>query len=1088
MLKLFTSNQQEHLVNALGDVLQQSHLPPLQKEVIVVQSQGMARWLALQLAQRLGIAANFLFPFPVHFTWEIFRRVLNDIPEHSAYQPDAMAWTLMRLLQPAQGLLSQPSFQPLQNYLKDDDSGVKRYQLAQRIAGLFDQYIVYRPEMILAWERGEDEAVKNSENSWQAQLWRRLHHEISQITPKQSHRAHLQQQFLTKIHQGTVNTRYLPKRIAIFGISALPPFYTEVFASLGQIIDVNLFVMNPCQEYWGDIIADNDIARQSLAHQQPVDYAEQHYLSSGNPLLASMGKLGRDFIDSLNDYDPVSAELFNPIEPKQALGAIQHAILNLRDDEQKINLSPQDASLQIHSCHSPLREIEVLHDRLLDLFNQNADLCPSDILVMAPDIATYTPLIQAVFDNQQAQKIPFRIVDRHWQGESQVVDTLWSILALVDSRLHLNDVLEILQREPVQQRFNLSDLQLSQLQHWLSKAGIRWGLDAQSRLDLDLPDFNQNSWDFGLSRLLLGYVWADASQSGNDLFNGIAPLDMIEGQQDSLLFATVLDYCQQLFKTCQQLQQQHSLVEWQALLLKLLDDFFPQDSEDNSTVIELQTLRQLFSKLDQQAQLSQINAPISLPVVRQWLQQNLNVDLIPQGFLSGHLTFCAMLPMRSIPFKAIMLLGMNDRIYPRAQKNLRFDLMANKPRRGDRSRRNDDRYLFLESLLSARDYFYISYIGQSIQDNSESPPSVLVGELLDYLQEHFNVDHDLIIKHRLHPFNQAYFNQQNAQLFSYAQDYSQLSHISQSEKKANKAFISQKLPAPENEFKQISLKQLQQYYTHTGKYLLQQRLQIQLPEQQVLSHENEALLMNNLDKYQLDRIFLEKSAKNEDVSDYQQLAQAWGYLPPATMGQQAYQQIEPAMQTLWQKIQPFVSEPPLKSQSVGFEREGLNINADFNLIYPQGLVHYRPASIKEKDLIRAWLAHLLLNRLPADCPKNSIIIGKDKIQQFKPIMGADNDEQLSRLLRWYWQGLLQPLAFFPKSSYAYAEMIYKKKSPEDALKKAHACWENSYLGDSEKEDVYFAQLFHPINPLDRDFMQIALGFWLPLLGHLQEIK
>ena len=53
--------------------------------------------------------------------------------------------------------------------------------------------------------------------------------------------------------------------------------------------------------------------------------------------------------------------------------------------------------MQVHSCHGPARQIDVLREVLLGLLQDDSTLEPRDILVMCPDIDTYAPLIVAGF-------------------------------------------------------------------------------------------------------------------------------------------------------------------------------------------------------------------------------------------------------------------------------------------------------------------------------------------------------------------------------------------------------------------------------------------------------------------------------------------------------------------------------------------------------------------------------------------------------------------------------------------------------------------------------------------------------------------
>ena len=163
-LNLYTSNRLEVLAEKLAEVLRNPLASPLQQEIILVQSKGMERWVSMELARHHGICANIQFPFPNHFVYRIFREVIPEVQEKSPFDPEIMAWKVMQILPTC---LDKKSFESLQGYLKGDQTGLKRFQLSSRIADLFDQYLIFRPEMVLGWDKG-------AENHWQAVLWREL--------------------------------------------------------------------------------------------------------------------------------------------------------------------------------------------------------------------------------------------------------------------------------------------------------------------------------------------------------------------------------------------------------------------------------------------------------------------------------------------------------------------------------------------------------------------------------------------------------------------------------------------------------------------------------------------------------------------------------------------------------------------------------------------------------------------------------------------------------------------------------------------------------------------------------------------------
>ncbi|MCK5912286.1 MAG: exodeoxyribonuclease V subunit gamma, partial [Desulfuromusa sp.] len=368
-LNIYTSNRMENLAEVFAEVLKKPLTLPLTPEVVVVQSRGMQRWLAMELAGYFGVWANSNYPFPNAMIQQLFASVQPDVPSSSSFSPDIMTWKILDLLPK---LLQREEFLPLQHYLVDDRDGLKGFQLAEKIADTFDQYTLFRPSMLLEWERG-------AEDGWQALLWRELLADSGE-----QHRGQLMAAYRLQIAGNNAEDKKIPERISLFGISYLPKYHLEILAATAQITEVNLFLLSPTREYWADIRSQKEQAR--------LTSAERALGTEGNPLLASLGKLGRDFSDMViesGDLAAVQEDLYFDPGHATLLQTLQSDILNLsgsEPDQEKIPLDPEDNSVQVHSCHSPMREIEVLHDQILDLLEQHEGLEPRDILVMTPDI------------------------------------------------------------------------------------------------------------------------------------------------------------------------------------------------------------------------------------------------------------------------------------------------------------------------------------------------------------------------------------------------------------------------------------------------------------------------------------------------------------------------------------------------------------------------------------------------------------------------------------------------------------------------------------------------------------------------------
>ena len=351
-LKLYHSNRMEVLADRLAEILAAPLVEPFAPEIVLVQSRGMERWLSMALADRHGVCTNVRFPYPTHFVHALFQAVDPALPARSPYEPAVMTWDLVDLLS---ALPDRPEFQPLTAYLGDDGNGLKRYQLASRIAALFDQYLLFRPEWMPAWERGQ-------ETHWQAALWREIVRRKGPV-----HRVALRRRLLATIGDATVPLPGALERIAMFGISSLPPFYMQILAALAARIEVNLFIVNPCREFWEDIVSEREAGRIAERLAGYDRRPEAYHLEAGNRLLASLGPLGREFLQTIAE---LSAEEFPEfVDPGDAtlLAAIQSHILNLKERTSAGGAGPfaDDGSLRVHVCHSPLRETEILHDALL---------------------------------------------------------------------------------------------------------------------------------------------------------------------------------------------------------------------------------------------------------------------------------------------------------------------------------------------------------------------------------------------------------------------------------------------------------------------------------------------------------------------------------------------------------------------------------------------------------------------------------------------------------------------------------------------------------------------------------------------------
>jgi len=754
-------NRLEDLRGLLTQFLKSQPLPVLRPEVILVQSNGMKHWLEMALADEdaLGICAATRMELPGSYLWQVYRSVLGAqaVPKQLVFDKANLLWRLMRLLPALVNdgakfeAVGDAVYAPLQRYLQGDSDGRRLYQLAQQIADVFDGYQSYRADWLADWAAGQDvlrdhagsASALADEHRWQACLWRAIRADVGEALADAS-RASVHARCMQRLQEQRAAGQRpagLPARIVVFGISSLSMQTVEALALLGQFSQVLLLVQNPCQYFWGDIVEGHALLAQQLRHRQQ---AKPGAATTGHPLLASWGKQGRDYLHLLDGFDRVEEyrgqvvrvdAFVDPAtltERPHQLAQLQSAILNLEPvPALSVALEPDDDSITLVSTHAAQREVEVLHDSLLAWFEADPALQPRDVMVMVPDIEGFAPHIHAVFGRfarGTPRHIPYAVADSTAR-QSPLVKALEQLLKLPEARLSLLDWLGLFEVAAVRARFGLSPSDVTQLQGWLTDAGVRWGLDTAHRQRWGFPDGleggDQNTWAFGLRRLLLGY----AVGPGN-AWCDVLPQAAIKSL-DATLVSHLLEWLDAVNVSLTALSADQTPQQWCATLGALVERFFKASDDTEERL--LQRLLEPLEVWQQACTDAGLESPLPRDVVREhWLAQLDNGGL-QQRFFGGGVQFGTLMPMRSIPFKAICLLGMNDGDYPRQTAPRDFDLMAQSWRAGDRSRREDDRYLFLEALLSARERLFISWQGHRATDNTAQPPSVMVAQLIDHL-------------------------------------------------------------------------------------------------------------------------------------------------------------------------------------------------------------------------------------------------------------------------------------------------------------------------------------------------------------------
>ena len=793
MLAIHFANHLETLTDILLARLasQQQLLSVFDAVSVITPTSAMQRHVARAMAHQQGVCANVKFDYLAQWLW---RQLGDRIPERQSqapYDPGQMTWQVFSILGEAQWRASESPNPRLGAYLAAADT-LMRYELAVQITQLFEQYQAYRSDWLAAWSNGE--AVPFTSDSaradaqWQAALWRRLKAQLGVALddPLPALRNAMEQ---------TIHTQSAPT-VHIFAPPTLAPLHLALLEILSRQVSVVVYALNPCEEYWFDVVDRRRLAYLAKRHTVFDPEGVQGYFEEGNRLLAAWGKQTQASLGLLLTHSGdavIDDARFTPYTAPGLLGALQNAILGLQEIEAAAlsdllpspdgNTNAGVRSLEVHVCHSLSREIEVLQARLLQLFSETnhngGPLLPHDIVVVTPDIDAAAPLIDALFGTAPAHLyIPYTITGRARIDINAPARALHDLLSLVDSRCTVGALFGLLQQAPVARRFGLDEANLDSIREWLIRAGAHWGLNAEHRIALGLGGSERFSMTDALARLFAAYAMpGDATTP----FCGILPAGDIEGMAAAALGA-LADFVAQLVELQRVCATPHGPNEWGTVLSTALSNFVlpsPQELEDMRDVQAM--LTHFSAQLQRATETQLLEEPLPLALVRKVMLDMLE-DPARGGVPTGMVTFTSMSSLRNIPYRVVCALGLNDGAFPAYSPPLEFDLMAQQPRAGDRQRRLDERNVFLDCVLAARTVLHLSYVGRSIRDNSVLPPSVVISELIDYLTPALAPSPDaagferalayLRVEHPLQPFSEAAFDtESDPRVRSFHADY-----------------------------------------------------------------------------------------------------------------------------------------------------------------------------------------------------------------------------------------------------------------------------------------------------------------------------
>ncbi|AVY95487.1 exodeoxyribonuclease V subunit gamma [Microvirgula aerodenitrificans] len=1106
MLTLYRSNRLEVLAQIL--IAQFGHGDPLAPEVVLVQGRAVERWLTQRIASQCGIAAHFQFLFPARLAWQLTRPERHAAEPLSPYTPEVLSWRVFDLLERGNGAAADPL---LAHYLGQGDA-VFRFDLAARIADVFDQYLLYRPLWVAAWERGE-RCDLGPHEEWQATLWATL--VADEPAP---HRAESLGLALQALEAGQL-PEDLPPRLSVFAPASLPPMYQRLLQAIARHRTVDFYLLDPSSQWWGDV---RDYSEQLRAGITETDDADTLHLDVGHPLLASLGKQWRDFLGQILTLEPAeSTPVF--ISNRHADEAPRPLLLELQDDllhltdrsrahDNTLVVADDDRSIEFHAASSPMREVEAVYDRLLTLFDADPTLTASDVALLAADIDRYAPCIDAVFGTDRVDERPrlaYSIADRALAREHPLYATVLGLIALPGSRFEVERITDLLALPALRRRFGLSAADGDRIAHWLATAGVRWGRDAAHRERFGQPAEQQNTWAFGLTRLLLGFALPPASSAEAALYtpDDVAwlPSPGPEGADGETL-GRLCELFARLAAFDDACREDRPAPQWFALLQALLDDLLQADDDE---ALPFERVQAAVAALQEESRAAGDRTAVPYALARTRLEARLSGTPEHSRHLAGGMTVGALVQLRGVPFRVIVLLGLNDGDFPRQPRAPGFDLIARHPRPGDRSRRHDDRSLFVETLLAARERLLISYIGQNERDLAELPPSPVVAELMDVIERGYRLASGapllpaLCVRHALQPFSPRYFGAAPPLPPGHLAIHAELAtllHAGQAGRPAAGLFANGiVLPAVEIPAL-LELDTLVRFWRHPARWLLRQRLGLWLDHDSSPLDGRDPFALDFNDRQQLTRTLFAAIADGDDGHQLLDRARAGGLLPHGEYGSALLRQEQRVVDVLESRARevaggntaPFDIDLPLPAGT----GQTLRLSGRLGDVerHPDGRPNrtvLRPGGLFPSDLIVLWIEHLALcagwpDTLPA--PVTGVLArGKEAVdaRRLRPLAAADARARLGELVDGFLQGQQSALPFFPRTALAWGEAVRGDK-PGAAV--AQKSWNSDGDRRGDGDNPYARAAFGERDTPPDGFEHWAGRIVLPLLDHLESWK
>lgn len=1015
----------------------------LQPRTIIVPNMDIASWLQVHLAEEEGIAANLDFQLPAGFFRKQFERMDPGVRE-ALLDKSMLRWMIFTLLGEAEkGVEHHPSWNVLLDWIRGRETGTQigrsgqsvRWDLAGQVADVFDQYIMYRPDWLLAWELGEKGFSEGEDpgliHAWQPSFWK----ELMARWPGTKHRAGLMREWLERVGSDNKLRETLPSIIHVFNIKQVPPALIEALMECSKVVDVHWYMS---EHEFGGIYDDR-------------------------------------FFKGLNTAQDEFRELFEEIAERSGAQVVRCEVRASYGTVAPV--LEKSGGVAVHRCHSAHREVEVLRDRLLELFD-TTELRPHEVAVVTPDPDMYAPFMREVFQvaSDDNVRVPVRIHGGRKTDRALVSEAILQALHLSGTRFKVTEVLDWMEQAPVLGSYMDQHRLRNVLHRWIEEQMIRWGSDKDHVSTSDFELDGRHTWEHGFERLLLSKI---GSEDQDFEFSGVLSGSTVITQVEIEFLGKVLQAFDALERLRKAAKSTESVEYWVGFLSKVIDLCIDPEWKEAADQVRTQLfeLRIIHERIGLEA--------VSLSIISSHLKEQLQKSGLGRSWHPGEVTFTGMVSLHEIPFKVIAVVGLNDGSLPGRTPVSAFDLIPKFKRKGDRVRRLGDRQLFLDYLLTPSEHLHLSYTGLRQTDNKVIAPSVMIPLLIDHLKRLSKEGRFCIpmeFHHRLQPFHPDYFSSEGMTQ-SYSRINAELAEvIGSGNVEESRTLLPELTPLRVLELTKIGnldevlgwtsdtevgIDRFVSFFSDPCRFVLKDVIGVDLREGEVPSDDDEPMSIDGLNAWKMRNEIVQSvvsqwldtgSFPPAESVEAQMLGfvhryEVIGWVPDALAGQSRLNNIVDQSRDLIRQFEVLVSaykNVPLSASVVDLDVElgsglGFRLKGSLPVRVANQYVAIEVGKATPARELKYWIYHVFQNLVAS---VETTIIYRDnapKVMKFAPM---ERDEALRCVRNLGWFFVLGQSHVVPIYASMSAQYLDKAKNGDDSLSSLYTLQDSLSSDDS----------------------------------------